>query len=356
MRRVQLVSGAAALALMAMSSTAFANDRGTDPGAVDNVDIDYYNDLSADISVDSHTADLTLLFGGALQTGHIQVDSKAAAVADSKQVLHQNDVDFREENWIAGANGYVNAAFGPGREQDATTLDGNGADPYVRRGMTPTGTIEAGYFVPVINTVDALNVTGVTGNVGANFAAGYQNQQENIAALATSNFDPGATQANTVDTSGGWASASTMALQSLEDNYYGPNTDFVLNEDMEHNDYRDRNNVAGGSVNGSGNIGVNAAAGAFNQQQNMLSVAVASEASLSQANSGVFQNAFWNDTTVNDTNNHVGTINITGAGNIGVNAAAGVGNQQHNSLTIAASAAGGTGTNGGGTGGGGPLS
>ncbi len=354
MRRLQLVSGAAAVALMALSGAAFAHDHGVDPGAVDNVDIDYYNDLSADISVDSHTADLTLLFGGALLTGHVQVDSKAAAVADSKQVLHQNDVNFREENWIAGANGYVNAVFGPGREQDATTLDGNGADPYIRRGFTPTGTIEEGYFVPVINTVAALSVTG-TGNVGANFAAGYYNQQENVAALATSNFDPGATEANTVDTRGGWASASTMALQSLEDNFYGPDNAQILEEDNDHNDYRDRNTIAGGAVNGSGNIGVNAAAGAFNQQQNMLSVAVASEASLSQASSGVFQNAFWNDTTVNDTNNSVGTIAISGSGNIGVNAAAGVGNQQHNSLTIAASAVGGTGANGGGTGGG-PLS
>jgi hypothetical protein len=356
MRRLKLVSAAAAVALMAASGAAFAQEEGgPDRSAVDNVDIDYYNDLSADISVDSHTFDLTILFGGALLTGNVQVDSKAASVADSKQVLHQNDVNFREENWIAGANGYVDPVFGPGREQDATTNDGTPADPYLRGPFTPTGRIESGYFVPVINTVAALNITGVTGNVGANFAAGYQNQQENVAALATSNFDPGATEANTVDTHGGWASASTMALQSLEDNFYGPNTEFVLGEDNDHNDYRDRNTVAGGAVNGSGNIGVNAAAGAFNQQQNMLSVAVASEAALSQANSGVFQNSFWNDTTVVDTNNFVGTIAITGAGNIGVNAAAGVGNQQHNSLTIAASAAGGTAANGGGTGGG-PLS
>lgn len=352
MRRLHLVSGAAAVALMAMSGAAYAQDS----SAVDNVDVDYYSDLAADVSVDSHSADLTLLIGGALVYGGVQVDSHAASVADSKQVLHQNDVDFREENWIAGANGYVDATFGPGREQDNTTADGDAADSYDRGPFTPTGSIEAGYFVPVINTVDTLNVTGVTGNVGANFAAGYQNQQENVAALATSNFDPGAEDATSVDSAGGWAQASTMALQSLEDNYYGPNNDTFLNEDLEHNDYRDRNRVAGGAVNGSGNIGVNAAAGAFNQQQNMLSVAVASEASLAEANSGVLQNAFWNDTTVVDTNNYVGSIAITGAGNIGVNAAAGVGNQQHNSLTIAASAAGGTGGNGGGTGGGGGIS
>lgn len=244
-----------------------------------------------------------------------------------------------------------------GNMQDATTVDGDPADPYWRHlGATPTGTIEAGYFVPVINTVDEIDVTGVTGNVGANFAAGYQNQQENVAALATSDFDPGALETGAVDTHGGWAEASTMALQALEDNFYGPNTDTILNEDDQHNDYRDRNSIAGGSVSGSGNIGVNAAAGAFNQQQNMLSVAVASELALSEANAGVFQNAVWNDTTVVNSVNTVGTIAITGSGNIGVNAASGVGNQQHNSLTIAATSAGGTGSNGGGTGTGGPLS
>ena len=351
MRKLQLFGGAAAVALLTLSSPSFAQGG----GSVDDVDIDYYNDLNAEISVEVDYEKDVVLFGGALLAGFIQVDSSAVSLVDSKQVLHENDVNFREENWIAGANGYVDPAFGPGREQDATTLDGNGADPYVRRGFTPTGRIESGYFVPVLNRVETLNVTGVTGNVGANFAAGYNNQQENIAALATSTFDPGALETGEVDTRGGWAEASTMALQALEDNYFGPNLDFVLDEDDEHNDYRDRNPIAGGAVNGSGNIGVNAAAGAFNQQQNLLSVAVASEASLAEANSGVFQNAVWNDTTVVDTNNYVGTIAITGAGNIGVNAAAGVGNQQHNSLTIAASSAGGAGANGGGTGGG-PLS
>lgn len=352
MRKLQLLSGAAAAALLTMSSAAFAQGG----GAVDEVDIDYYNDLDAEISVDVEYDKDVLLFGGALLAGFIQVDSSAVSLVDSKQVLHQNDVEFREENWIAGANGYVDAGFGPGREQDATNLDGNGFDPYIRRGFTPTGRIEVGYFAPVINTVDTLNVTGVTGNVGANFAAGYNNQQENIAALATSTFDAGALETGDVDVRGGWAEASTMALQALEDNSYAPAGDEIRDEDEDFNDYRDRNRIAGGAVNGSGNIGVNAAAGAFNQQQNLLSVAVASEASLAEANSGVFQNAVWNDTTVVDTNNYVGTIAITGSGNIGVNAAAGVGNQQHNSLTIAASSAGGTGANGGGTGTGGPLS
>src|SRR5690606_35530359 len=216
--------------------------------------------------------------------------------------------------------------------------------------FTPTGRVEAGYFVPVISTVDTLNVTGDTGNVGANFAAGYQNQQQNAAPLASSNFDPGALEEGDTDSFVGWAEASTMSFQALEGNYFGPNVDFVLPEDEDHNDYRDRNTLAVGAVSGSGNIGVNAAAGAFNQQQNLLSVAVASEASLAEANSGVFQNAVLNTTTVVDTNNWVGSIAITGAGNIGVNAASGVGNQQHNSLTIAASSAGGTGPTGGNTG------
>src|SRR5690606_29084495 len=326
-----------------MSSASFAQDDG---GAVDDVDIDYYNDLDARISIDVEYDKDVALLGGALLGGIVLVDSSGVALVDSKQVLSGNDVNFREENWIAGSNGYVAEGFGPGQEQDNTWADGDPPDSFDRG--ADTDQIEAGYFVPVINTVDALAVSGVTGNVGANFAAGYQNQQQNSAALASSNFDPGALEDGGVDVFGGWAEASTMALQALEGNSYAPLGEDALRDEDEFNDYRDRNTVAGGAVGGDGNIGVNAAAGAFNQQQNLLSVAVASEASLAEANSGVFQNASLNGTTVVDAVNYIGTITITGAGNIGVNAASGVGNQQVNSLTIAASSAGGTGSNGNG--------
>lgn len=356
MRKIHLLGGAAAAALLSLSSPALASEGGNE-GAVDNVDIDYYNDLNAEIDVEVEYDKDVFLWGGVFLGGFVDVDASAVAVVDAKQVLTENDVAFREENFLAGSNGYVDAVFGEGREQDvlAPAYDGDPDGIAGGRGpFTPTGQIEAGYFVPVINDVAALDITGA-GNIGANFAAGWNNQQQNVAALATSEFDPGldADDEDLADEEGGWAEASTMALQSLEDNFYGPNED--LREEDEHNDYRERNTIAGGNVDGDGNIGVNAAAGAFNQQQNLLSVAVVSEASLAEANAGVFQNAFWNDTTAVDINNYVGTVVIAGAGNIGVNAASGVGNQQHNSLTIAASTPGGTDSNGGGTGGGGGV-
>src|SRR5690606_39091528 len=153
--KLRLLGGAAAVALLTMSSASFAQENG---GAVDDVDIDYYNDLDARISIDVEYDKDVALLGGALLGGIVLVDSSGVALVDSKQVLSGNDVNFREENWIAGSNGSVDGVYGPGREQAATTLDGNGSDPYVRRGFTPTGRIEAGYFVPVINTVDTLNV------------------------------------------------------------------------------------------------------------------------------------------------------------------------------------------------------
>lgn len=352
MRTLHLLSGASAAALLVLSAPAFAQDE-----AVDEVDVDHYSDVDAELEVDVEYNKEVFLWGGTILGGFIDVDSSAVSVIDSQQVLTENEVEFREENWIAGANGYVDPVYGPGREQDATTADGDPADPFDRGPLTPTGQIEAGYFAPVINTVDALDVSGA-GNIGANFAAGQFNQQQNSASLAVSEFDPGldADDTDLADEEGGWAEAATVALQSLEDNFYGPST-FVPypEQDGPANEYRDRNTIVGGTVSGNGNIGVNAAAGAFNQQANLMSLASVSEASLAEASAGVLQNSFWNDATVVDTVNYVGTVAISGAGNIGVNAASGVGNQQHNSLTMSVSSAGGTDPNGGNTGGG-PIS
>lgn len=343
MRKLKLMGTVASAALLMAAAPALANGGNE---AVDNVDIDYYNDIKASLEVNVDYDKYVNLYGTVWLGGFIDVDASAVALVDSKQVLTENEVEFREENWIAGANGYVDAIYGPGREQDAD-------DTFNRGPYTPTGTIEAGYFVPVINTVEAVDVSG-EGNIGANYAAGYNNQQQNVAALAHSEFDPGldADDLDLADEEGGWAEANTVALQALEDNFFGPSGEGDLREEDEFNDYRDRNSIAGGTVGGAGNIGVNVAAGAFNQQANLMSAAAVSEASLAEANAGIFQNAFWNDSTVVDTQNTVGTFVVSGTGNIGVNAAAGVGNQQINSLTMASSTAGGTDSNGGNTGGG----
>ena len=94
----------------------------------------------------------------------------------------------------------------------------------------------------------------------------------------------------------------------------------------------------GGTVTGSGNIGVNAAAGSLNQQANLMTLAVANDTTLAEANSGLIQASTLSFVEQQDSINLVSGLTLNGAsGNIGVNFAAGAGNQQLNSLTIAAS-------------------
>ncbi|WP_069864849.1 MULTISPECIES: hypothetical protein [Pseudomonas] len=129
----------------------------------------------------------------------------------------------------------------------------------------PTGSANAvvndtqtngGNYVYNQGTENTANADGSikfsSGNVGANVAAGDNNQQANAAALATADehFVFGSANATTnVTQTGTW---------NKVDNYSTQNT-ASLN----------------GSVNGiSGNIGANVAAGNFNQQKNDLAAAV----------------------------------------------------------------------------------
>ncbi|MBY1013850.1 hypothetical protein ILR34_26060 [Pseudomonas aeruginosa] len=131
-------------------------------------------------------------------------------------------------------------------------------------------------------TVNNASVNGsikdASGNVGVNVAAGDNNQQANAAALASA------------DTSFvfGTATASTSVLQSgygnTLNNYSNPNTASLSNS---------ANNV-------SGNLGVNVAAGNFNQQKNDLAAAV-SNGQYSTAGSAASQTSTGN-TTVNSAN------------------------------------------------------
>jgi hypothetical protein len=135
---------------------------------------------------------------------------------------------------------------------------------------------------------------------------------------------------------GGWANASTTGYQSLEGTLYGTPGD---NEDAlgDITNYYDRNTATGGDVGSNGNVGENVAAGAFNQQQNLLTIAVANNSILSETSAALWQNSSCNQIGIQDQINTALSGAITGNGNIGVNVAAGVGNQQMNSLTAAVS-------------------
>lgn len=336
MKRVLLA--AVAVSAMMAATPALA---GRNHGPSLDVDVDYNNKLDTQITTDvTYTKDVALR-GTVTLSGAIEPDSSAVAVNDVKQISGLNTVLYREENELNAENGYVDPVYGPGYSEPG--YNGPGQNNGV-----PETRIRAGFFAPIINTVAGFNVTG-EGNIGVNLAAGYFNMQANSAVLASS---------DTGEDSAGWAEASTTSLQVLGGVSQAGTPSDVLPEDNEDeggggNNFRDRNTVAGGTVGGAGNIGVNAAAGSLNQQANLMTLAVATNSVLAEANAGLVQLAVFNGIEQQDSINSVGSLTLANAsGNIGVNMAAGVGNQQLNALTIATSLAGGAPTNPGGGGGG----
>ncbi|MGV8842639.1 MAG: hypothetical protein ACOH2I_05205 [Pseudomonas sp.] len=177
------------------------------------------------------------------------------------------------------------------------------------------------------------SVNGASGNIGVNIVAGDNNQQANAAALAT---------ADAAFMQGAAIASASIKQESSENtlNNYGTSNDSVL--------YK--------SANGSsGNLGVNMAAGNFNQQKNDLVVASSQKAYNATASANVKQELKDNVTNnemsyANSNSGHHGhhtytpvmnTADLTSSlnnasGNVGANLVAGGGNQQSNTLAIAA--------------------
>lgn len=194
---------------------------------------------------------------------------------------------------------------------------------------------------------DSLNEAA--GNVGANVAAGDNNQQANAAAIATADsyFVFGFGQ-------GLEANASIGVTQDA----YGNN---LVNYGTQNNA-----SVVDSGNDVQGNVGINVAAGNFNQQKNDMAIASSAQAFTAGASVTVLQQSSGNTTNnstgdvyeVNDglevvasgfgwwppqtpqtpvANNASMSGSLNGAsGNVGVNIAAGGGNQQSNTLAIAA--------------------
>jgi hypothetical protein len=336
---------------VAFAMPAVAQDNGDEPGSYDGrsgveVDLRYANNIDTSITTDvTYNKDVALR-GVVRLDGDIEVDSSAVAVTDAKQFLTGVTVNYREENELNAENGFVDEAFGPGYSEA-------GQDPNDGRvDGVQQPRIRAGFFAPIINTVDTFNVDS-SGNVGVNLAAGYFNMQMNSAAISVS-------EDSDTEASGGWAEASTTGLQSLIGVAQFATPGEVLDEDDPEagggsNNFRDRNSVLGATITGSGNIGVNVAAGSLNQQANLMTLATASNADLAEANAGLVQTALLSRVEQQDSINSIAGLDVSGSsGNIGVNMAAGAGNQQMNALTIAASQGGAP--DGGGNGGGGDPS
>jgi len=309
-------------------------DEGISLGLEGTAEIHYENEIETEIETDiDFTKDVTLA-GTVDLDGEINVDAAAVAIVDNKQTLIGNTLEFSEENELNAENGFVDSVFGPGVSEAGTDpndglIDGIG-QPQIR----------VGYFAPVINTINGLDMD-VAGNVGVNLSAGYYNIQDNIAALAVSNFE------GEDDDHGGMAEASLTALQLSTQNLIIEDPINDQEEDDEEtggsgNDWRIRNTVfaTDSSVNVDGNVGLNAAAGAMNSQKNALVLAVATDAAMAEATAGVIQSSVGNFIDVQDEINVVSPGSFTGSGNLGVNLASGSLNQQMNSLVAAVGLAG----------------
>lgn len=171
------------------------------------------------------------------------------------------------------------------------------------------------------------SVQNNVGNVGVNVVAGLANQQKNDLAIA---LDP--SDADLVYASSGGVQFLYKNKYELDSGEHFPNLD--PSKIALASDSKIENSISGNT----GNIGVNVAAGVNNQQANGLAIANVSTAALALASAGGMQINQDNSLTSflplkNDANMNSSVYGNTG--NIGVNLASGIGNQQVNNLSIA---------------------
>jgi hypothetical protein len=171
---------------------------------------------------------------------------------------------------------------------------------------------------------DALS--GALGNIGANITAGVGNAQANDAALAS------------VDGEAVFASAMLFNNQTTAANL---GTDAFEADAGLFYDASVSDNVL---ASAAGNIGLNVAAGVGNAQSNALAASVNSSGNVASASADSEQLTEMNDVVagmdLDNTASLSGSALSAAVGNIGVNIAAGVGNAQHNGLSIAVASCG----------------
>ena len=167
--------------------------------------------------------------------------------------------------------------------------------------------------------IDGTVLGGAAGNIGVNVAVGDNQLQENVAVLSAIGTTAGA----------GSSDAEAFSVQKSLNNEF----------DSEEGDVFNNTQLLGDVLAAAdGNIGLNAATGAYNGQKNALAIAaVTGAATLSEATAAVLQQTTFNDTLHNDTSNEVklqGNVANAATGNIGLNLAAGTNNLQQNTLAI----------------------
>lgn len=171
-------------------------------------------------------------------------------------------------------------------------------------------------------SVSGNAMRGAEGNLHANVASGVGNAQSNDAALAA------------VDGDAVFAKAQTFSSQTTAGN-------FALGFFIDQFDATVDGNALAGA---RGNIGLNVAAGVGNAQSNAMAASATSSGNLAIATSDSEQLSVFNELYSGlffDLTASLSGNALAGAqGNIGVNITSGVGNVQHNSLSIASATCG----------------
>ncbi|SDZ22361.1 hypothetical protein SAMN04487939_12450 [Lysobacter sp. yr284] len=166
-------------------------------------------------------------------------------------------------------------------------------------------------------------LSNAQGNIGANVAAGVGNAQSNDTALSA------------VDGQKVFASAMVFNDQKTAFNYA---------TSSQQDTYYDATLDGSALSSAKGNIGVNVGAGVGNAQSNGMAASVNSSGTLAKAASDSEQHSWLNELAAAcdlDTFATLAGSALSGAqGNIGANVAAGVGNAQHNGLSIATASCG----------------
>jgi hypothetical protein len=416
-KRLMLGAAFAALSLVPLSNNQAA------AAPIDNYDLDIYADWDNNVDVNlDWSVDVSKelnIYGNISIDGSVQADALSQATLDDKQMLSDNALSFEdyqnvsldnstyaEPDWSASqqaVEGPVHAAtydntisssvIGSGTSGNVGinlaagdfNLQENAAVLSNADGFFPAETETSTHSFALAGSAAGAKSVNGSGNFSlysSQVSSGGTNY-ESISASGSISLDlsfsnsfnitgsSASASARSARTSGA-AEAGSFSLQSLYNNDFNTgNADVPGNTDPADQSPELENTIITNTItidqagNGaSGNIGLNAAAGAFNIQKNALVIASVTGGHLAEATSGVLQNSQYGDTVVEDVTNNLSLTNsLNGAsGNIGVNLASGVNNIQLNTLTIANALAGapntGTGPGnsgsgpGGGTGGG----
>lgn len=175
-------------------------------------------------------------------------------------------------------------------------------------------------------TVDDNALSGASGNIGANVAAGVGNVQANDAALSAS--------------AGTAVFASAMVFNSQLTAANGATDSGTPDNQL----FFDATVTDDALADASGNIGLNVASGVGNAQSNALAASVNGDGNIAAASADSEQAAIFNILLAFDDLDNSATLSgnalSNAIGNIGVNVAAGMGNAQHNGLAIAVASCG----------------